>query len=205
MAVVSGRPAAFLARALELDRHRSPLRAYGLYGAEEALADGSVRALEGLASWQEAVASAVEELRSGLAAPVEVEDKRLAAGVHWRKAPEAAEAALAAAGAAAARHGLELRPGRMSVELLPAGAPDKGGVVRRLSAGCSVACCLGDDLGDLPAFDALAQLGRRRGVLAVRVAVGSDELPAELAASADLLLDGPPAVADFLVELAART
>ncbi len=204
VAVVSGRPARFLVRALELAERRSPLRVYGIYGAEEALPDGSVRTLEGLAGRAEAVGLAVDELRSALAPPVEVEEKRLAAGVHWRKDPAAAEAAAVVARSVAERHDLVMRPGRMSVELLPVGAPDKGSVVRRLAAGSSVACCLGDDLGDVPAFDAVAELGRGGALRAFRVAVGSDELPDALLAAADLVLDGPAAATELLAELAAR-
>jgi trehalose 6-phosphate phosphatase len=60
---------------------------------------------------------------------------------------------------------------------------------------------VGDDRGDLPAYDALDRMAAQ-GVHALRVAVASDEAPAELLARADLVLDGPPAVVALLRRLA---
>ncbi|MHB1975278.1 MAG: trehalose-phosphatase, partial [Acidimicrobiales bacterium] len=46
VAVVSGRPVDFLVGALGIGEGRSPLDAYGLYGAEHVAADGSVTRLQ---------------------------------------------------------------------------------------------------------------------------------------------------------------
>ncbi len=60
-------------------------------------------------------------------------------------------------------------------------------------------CYVGDDLGDLAAFDTLDRL-RAAGLATLAVCSGSIEAPEvpELAARADLVVDGPHAVADFL-------
>jgi trehalose 6-phosphate phosphatase len=51
---------------------------------------------------------------------------------------------------------------------------------------------LGDDLGDLPAFDALDRhVAAAPAHTALRVGVRSSEAPAELIERADLLVDGP--------------
>jgi trehalose 6-phosphate phosphatase len=51
-------------------------------------------------------------------------------------------------------------------------------------------CYLGDDLGDLAAFRALDQLAAR-GIGTARIAVRSDEAPAELLHTADVTVDAP--------------
>jgi trehalose 6-phosphate phosphatase len=61
---------------------------------------------------------------------------------------------------------------------------------------------VGDDLGDLPAFAAVAQLAAER-YDGLRVAVRSAEAPPPLLADADLILEGPPGVLEFLRRLTA--
>jgi trehalose 6-phosphate phosphatase len=92
----------------------------------------------------------------------------------------------------------------MVVELRPPVPVDKGTVVAGLADGMTAAAFAGDDLGDLAAFRALAQLladGRVQHV--ARIAVRSGEEPAELVAAADAAVDGPAALARELRELAA--
>ncbi|WP_328538115.1 trehalose-phosphatase [Streptomyces sp. NBC_00344] len=133
-----------------------------------------------------------------------IEDKGQAIAVHTRRAtdPRAAfEALRQPLAVLAARHGLIVEPGRMVLELRPPGV-DKGVAlteyVREVGAGSVVYA--GDDLGDLPAFDAVGKL-RSEGVPGLLVCSGDNEVP-ELAARADLPLPGPGAVAAFLAELA---
>jgi trehalose 6-phosphate phosphatase len=59
------------------------------------------------------------------------------------------------------------------------------------------ACYLGDDIGDLAAFHALDQLAAR-GIGTARIAVRSDEAPAELLHAADLTVDAPQGAATLL-------
>jgi trehalose 6-phosphate phosphatase len=85
-------------------------------------------------------------------------------------------------------------------ELRPQLHSDKGDAVRRVAAesGARRLVVVGDDRGDLPAFAVAAELGG-----GLRVAVRSAEAPAELLAAADLTLDGPEGVRDFLEHLLA--
>jgi trehalose 6-phosphate phosphatase len=79
---------------------------------------------------------------------------------------------------------------------------DKGAALRRLSserAAGSVLYC-GDDLGDLTAFAAIRGL-RAEGVPGCAVASESTESP-QVAAAADLVVDGPAGIAAFLADLA---
>jgi trehalose 6-phosphate phosphatase len=59
---------------------------------------------------------------------------------------------------------------------------------------------IGDDLGDLPAFDAVERL-RGEGVPGLLVCSGSTEV-SEVADRADLVVDGPEGVAALLQALA---
>lgn len=61
-------------------------------------------------------------------------------------------------------------------------------------------CFVGDDVGDLPAFDALDRLAGS-GAHTLRVAVASSETPAALVDRADLVVDGPEEVLELLRRL----
>jgi trehalose 6-phosphate phosphatase len=104
----------------------------------------------------------------------------------------------------ALRSGLECRPARMSYELHPPIPADKGSALVELSDDLTAICFIGDDVGDLRAFDALDKM-RAAGVHTVRVAVRSHEESEELLDRADVIVDGPGAVQDlvqYLVEQA---
>ena len=59
---------------------------------------------------------------------------------------------------------------------------------------------MGDDVGDLPAFEALDAL-RDEGVETVKVAVRTPESSPTLMDQADVEVDGPPGVLAFLRRL----
>ncbi len=209
--VVSGRPAAFLADGLELTSYRSPLRAFGLHGLEECMPDGTVRLRAGVSAWRPVIATVGDRLRASLPTGVVVEDKEYGVTAHWRSIMASgadleaiAAQATEAARAIAAEHGLVPLPGKASVELaLPLGI-DKGTVVTELCGGLDTAAFFGDDAGDLFAFRALDELTTTSGLRTVKVAVAGAEVPRELVEAADVVLEGPSAAVDFLVELAAR-
>ena len=184
--VISGRPAGFLAahfggRGLLLS---------GLYGLEEVDAGGAVRAAAGAERWRPAVEAAARAAEADLPADVGVERKGLSVTVHYRTSPAQGPAVARWAAAHAAASGLVLHPARMSCELRPPVRRDKGTVVAEVGAGRRQVCFLGDDLGDLSAFDALDRLAAA-GATALRVGVASREAPAELLDRADTVVDGP--------------
>ena len=133
---------------------------------------------------------------AGAPAGTTVEDKGTALAVHTRRTADPA-AALALLreplGRLADSAGLTLEPGRLVLELRPPGM-DKGAALRQLAAeraARSVLYC-GDDLGDLAAFAAISGL-RADGVPGCAVASESAESP-QVAAAADLVVDGPPGI-----------
>jgi len=138
---------------------------------------------------------------------VTVEDKGLSATVHYRSArePDSARSALVEA-LGELEPELELRPGRMSLEIRPVGLGDKGAAARTIIErfGLRGVLVMGDDVTDLDMFravDELRRAGRLRGAI---IGVGGDdrEVPAEVAEAADALLGDPAEAAVFLAALA---
>jgi trehalose 6-phosphate phosphatase len=156
------------------------------------------------------VAAAREQLpgvlaEAGAAEGTWTEDKADAIAVHTRRAAEPGPALDRLRGPLAAlaeRTGLAVEPGRMVIELRPPGF-DKGQALKNLiterSAAADMYC--GDDLGDGPAFRAVAEL-RGDGIPGVAVCSGSAEV-SELAELTDLVVDGPDGVVALLDALAA--
>lgn len=195
VAVVSGRPAAFLRSVLP-----ATVELVGLYGLEW-VRDGEVVDHPEARRWRPVLAAAAEAARAELPPGVLVEPKGLSLTLHYRTAPDLATLVEAWAGARAAADGLDARPAKMSVELHPPVGVDKGSTVRALAAGMRAVCFLGDDVGDLPAFAVLADL-RAAGVATVGVAVRSAEAPAEVLAAGDVVVDGPTGALEVLRRLA---
>ena len=190
-AVVSARPVAFLAAQL----HAVPgIALHGLYGLEHS-ADGgaTVSTLPEAAPYRpvidEAARAAAQELPQAL-----VEHKGLSCAVHYRNTPELADAVELWAAGYGAEHGLKVQRGRMVVELKPPVERDKGHVVREaLDAHPDLVggWFFGDDLGDRPAFAALAGRAEREPAFrAMRVAIANPEGD-PLSDLADLMLDRP--------------
>ena len=197
VAVVSGRPVAFLRDALRIDG----VTYVGQYGVqrwdgEQVVTDPRVEPYLALV---EAIAQEATDELPGVF--VERKDG-VAVVLHWRRRPELEEPALAWAQRAAPRAGLEFHPAKMAIELRPPVPMDKGSVVEELCAGLAAAAFAGDDSGDLTAFAALERLAAD-GALghAVRIAVRSDEGPPELLAQADVTVDGPAGLAGLLADL----
>jgi trehalose 6-phosphate phosphatase len=118
------------------------------------------------------------------------ENKKLTASLHYRGLQDesAARAALEDVKARAEREGLVARFGRKVLEVLPPIDAHKGTAVRQLLAERSLRRALyaGDDTTDLDGFRALDGLD-----VSVRIAVASEEGPAELREAADLTVAGP--------------
>jgi trehalose 6-phosphate phosphatase len=132
-----------------------------------------------------------------------VEEKGLAVAVHTRRLPDPDEAARTAErvlSPVTQELGLALEPGRRVVEVRAAGT-DKGAAVRDLVEGLAPTAVVfvGDDLGDLPAFDAVAEL-RREGLAGLLVCSGSEEQTA-VADRADLVVPGVEGVLAMLRRL----
>jgi len=202
-AVVTGRAALEAVRLGGLSGVRR-LEVLGHYGLER-WSDGQLSSPEPVPQ----IGAARERLREVVAAAptgVHLEDKEHSLVVHTRPAedPAGALASLTPAIATvAAELGLETVPGRFVLEVRPHGV-DKGLAVRTLTDehDAHVVVYVGDDLGDLPAFDAIEEL-RGSGRLGLTVASAGGDAPPDLADRADLVVEGPVGVVAFLETLAA--
>lgn len=192
--VVSGRPVSYLAGQLGDDLWLS-----GLYGLETLDHGRRVEAPEA-AAWRPVVADSVTRAEAAFGGCVEA--KGLSLTLHFRTAPELGPAIRSWAADEGTRTGLVVRSAKASLELHPPVKADKGSVVEAVAAGLGSVCFLGDDVGDLPAFDALDRLADA-GVHTVRVGVSTEEAPPDLLARADVVVDGPEGALAVLERLAA--
>ena len=205
VALLSGRPADYL-----VEHAPAPgLRYLGLYGLQE-IRDGHRWLDPRLEAARPAVMATQQDLRHCVAvrdSGAYLEDKQYAVAIHTRRVADPARwtaAITEAARQVADRHGLEVLLGKLVWELRPAVRSDKGDAVRRVIGESNARSVIvaGDDLGDLPAFAAALEL-KGRGGDALRVAVDSAEAPPPLLDQADVIVDGPPGLLEFLRRLLA--
>jgi trehalose 6-phosphate phosphatase len=204
--LITGRPAAVAVR-LGGFRDRAGLESMivlGQYGVERW--DAATDTFR-LPAEPNAIAVVKDELRSVLDAHnavARVEHKGRAIAVHTRGLDDPVETLRRLTGPLsdlARRHGLVVEPGRQVLEIRAPGM-DKGTALRSIVAetGARQVIFAGDDLGDLPAFQAVLQL-RDQGILGLLGCSASAEEDA-LAEISDLIVDGPAGVAAWLTALA---
>jgi trehalose 6-phosphate phosphatase len=202
VAIISGRPAAFLAERVALPG--VPL--LGSYGMEQST-DGVRRLDPEAEKWLSQVQAAGRTLREELAgsAGIRVEEKSVSVAVHWRQAPDqsaAAEDVRRVTTRIADDLGLRLEPGKLVEELRPPIDIDKGSAISALLAAhrdLSTFAYAGDDLGDIPALRA----ARGAGGYALVIDHGAETDP-RLLELADETFPGTEAFADWLGRLADR-
>jgi trehalose 6-phosphate phosphatase len=211
VAVVTGRPAR---QALDLGGLEAvgnavgdvgkELYVLGQYGNERWSSTNrrviSPRPPHGLASFTAELPRLLRRLDAGDA---HIEEKGLAVAVHTRRLPDpqaAYDALLPGLRDLAARHDLVVEPGKQVVEVRSPGM-HKGLAVETLAdeldAGGFV--FVGDDLGDVEAFEAVAALGEK-GLPTLRVCSASAEESA-LVPLSDVLVHGPDGVLELLRQL----
>ena len=138
---------------------------------------------------------------------VHVEHKGLSATVHYRNAPDRdeARAAILAALGDTDEKGIQLRHGRLGIELRPAGLGDKGSAARAIIErfGLRGVVVMGDDLTDLDMFrvvDELRSAGAIRGAI-IGVGGMDGEVPSAVVEAADVVLADPAEAAALLTAL----
>jgi trehalose 6-phosphate phosphatase len=192
LAVVSGRPVSYLVAHVpeEVELH-------GLYGLESRV-DGTLIEHPAAAPWRPVIDEVATDAAARIGGTgVDVEHKGLSLTVHFRRVPDAEDAAVTWARQAAADWKLHLRAAKKSLELHPPVAVDKGTVVVERSEGLRAVAYVGDDVGDLPAFEALDRLAEQ-GVQAVKVAVRTPDVSEALLARSHVHVEGPAGVLDLL-------
>jgi trehalose 6-phosphate phosphatase len=204
VAVVTGRDAETVVRLGGL--HAVPgLSVQGLYGLET-WSDGALDSPDtpaALDALHDALPGVVAEASSD--PDVWIEDKRLSLVVHTRRAADPARELAALqepVRALADRLELEIHPGSNVLEVRLPGY-DKAGALSRLvdEHRPRAVLYLGDDVGDLPAFERVREL-RHDGMTGYGVGVLSSGV-AEVAAAADVTVADPAAATELLRALAA--
>lgn len=215
VAVITGRPArqAIVMGDLDalgnamLDRG-AELFVFGQYGNERWSATEqrirSPRPPAGLATFELELPAV---LRKAGAADAFIEEKGLAVAVHTRRMDDpsgAFERLIAPITSLAERHDLTVEPGRNVVEVR-SGGMHKGQAVRTFVAEQEAKGVIfgGDDLGDIEAFEAVRAL-RADGLPGLLICSASGEQPADLVELADVVVDGPTGMVDFLGGLLLR-
>ena len=159
LAIVSGRPVG------DIDGFLAPLRltVAGLHGLDLRGRDGRHRTAAGAETALAPARAALAALHARTPGTL-LEDKRLTIAFHYRGAPQAGPEAQALATRLVAESGgeLQLLPGKMVVELLPAGC-DKGRAVAELvslpECGGRRPVFVGDDVTDEAGFRAVNDRG----------------------------------------------
>jgi trehalose 6-phosphate phosphatase len=207
IAIITGRPVSFVTSRAGIEALLSipGFAIYGQYGRERW--DSASRTVmvepggDGVAAIRAELTRLLEQ--PGVGEGTWLEDKGSALAVHTRRAadPLGTLAVLSKPiDDLARRHQLRVEPGKMVLEVRPAGR-EKGDVLRALVAerGARSVLYAGDDLGDLSAFAAIDEL-RAGGLPGVKVCSASPE-DTEVVKAADLVVDGPPGVTWLLGDL----
>ncbi|MCO1617662.1 trehalose-phosphatase [Micromonospora tulbaghiae] len=196
IAIVSARPVDFLRDHLG---GLAGIDLYGLYGLEHSHSGGETVTEPAALPWVPTMSELAEQARAELPPGALVEYKRLSVALHWRTAPQLGDLVQEWGRAQAERLGLRAQPGRMVLELKPPVDRDKGMVIGETVRDAGGAWYFGDDVSDIKAFAALrARAAADPDFLGVCVAVANPETGHEVADAADLTLDSPAALADFL-------
>ena len=198
VAVVSGREVRFLREKIGL----KSVTYVGNHGLEEWKTGGEqqeyvVQVSDGL----------LEEIEKGVAgigvSGFSVENKVLSVAVHYRNAPDPTATRSAVSQmlkSLAASRDLQIKEGKMVLEIGPGVGVNKGTAVGRLAREFELtgAVVLGDDVTDCDAFDALHGLVRERGLKGAAVAVVDEETPEAVLRKVDYCLSGSEEVEEFL-------
>ncbi len=207
IAIITGRPVSFMISRNGFDTLATipHFAIYGHYGLErwdtqsQTIATGPVD--DGIAVVRKELVALLQQ--PGMPDGAWVEDKGSAVAVHTRRTADPAaslEMLSQPVRDIAGRHQLHVELGKMVLEVRTPGV-HKGDVLREVVREMTIGSVLyaGDDLGDLSAFAVVDEL-RADGVPGVKVCSASIEAP-EVAAAADLVVDGPAGIADLLRDI----
>jgi trehalose 6-phosphate phosphatase len=183
-------------------------------GGLRAIPDVVVSGLHGAETWQHgqlrtrdepagiaALRQSLPDLLHRVADGVWLEDKRLSLVVHVRRTADP-QRALAELGAwlpeLAAAQGLEVHPGKLVLEIRIPNVSKATAVNQLIEPDTTAALFAGDDLGDLPAIEAVSQWGAVTGRPSLTIGVGELQ---ELRSVCDISVESPTELAGLLADL----
>ncbi|MEE8205059.1 MAG: trehalose-phosphatase [Dehalococcoidales bacterium] len=207
VAAISGRPAAEVGQMVGI----SDMVYIGNHGLEK-LVQGRLELPQGARDYAGEVRAAVDELGRLLRATagISIENKGVTATIHYRLSPDpelARQEIIAAIEKSGPAGRLRIKPGKMSLNLLPPLELDKGTAVAGLIKEYNLqsGLYLGDDYTDIDAFRAIHNASEGSDFKGYAIAVTSREMPAGLVGEADFTLEGIAEVERFLGWLARKT
>lgn len=196
VAIVSARPVEFLRDRFSI---LTDVDLYGLYGLEHSHGNGETVTEAAALPWVPTMNELAEQARAELPEGTLVEYKRLSVALHYRTAPHLGGAVESWGRARAAQLGLKVQAGRMVLELKPPVDRDKGMVIDEAVRPAGCAWYFGDDVSDIKAFAALrAREAADPDFFGICVAVANSETGQEVSEAADLTIESPEALGDFL-------
>jgi trehalose 6-phosphate phosphatase len=202
LAVVTGRTVASLLRVSHFGAIPG-IVIYGTHGAERWQA-GHLRAAAPPAGLDE-LRGSLPRILTSMGPDLWLEDKGLSLVIHARLTADpdrVLQILHTPVGEAAAAAGLGVRPGKEVLEICIPGL-DKGAAIRELlSDDPAAACYAGDDLGDLPAIDAVNAWAERTGRPALTVAVSASGA-GPVAGQAGVTVPDPRALLSLLRQILA--
>ena len=199
VAAISGRPAIEAKNMIKIDR----MVYIGNHGLER-WTEGHSELTKGAKAYSKVIKAAIEDLTPLLSIEgIRIEDKGITATIHYRLCPnpELAERdILLTLGDSTRAKSLQITPGKMSINLLPPVAVNKGTPVLELIQGYSLqgGIYLGDEITDIDAFRAIHTACHALDFQGFAIGITSQEMPKELVAEADFTLNGVNDVERFL-------
>ena len=175
----------------------------GNHGLER-LAEGHSQFQKEAQGYTGVIKAAIAELTPLLSIEgISIDNKGITASIHYRLChePQSAEREILKAVAALSQvSSLRVIKERMSIDLLPPVAVNKGTAVLDLIQEYHLqgGIYLGDDLTDVDAFKALHAASRDLDFQGLAIGITSQEMPERLVAEADFTLDGVSDVERFL-------
>ena len=199
VAAISGRPAIKAKNMIKIDR----MVYIGNHGLER-WTEGHSELKKDVKTYSKVIKAVIEELTPLLSIEgIRIENKGITATIHYRLCshPELAERdILVALEDSTQAKRLQIMPGKMSINLLPPVAVNKGTAVLELIQEYSLqgGIYMGDEITDIDAFRAIHTACRDLDFQGFAIGITSQEMPKELVTEADFTLNGINDVERFL-------
>lgn len=199
VAAISGRPAAEVQNMVAVDG----MVYIGNHGLEH-LDEGGLKLIRDVKDYVRIIKATIDELMPSLTMPgIIVENKAVTATIHYRLCAnrQAAKRKILATlkTSTQAKH-LQIMPGKMSINLRPPVAINKGTAVLKLvqEYNLQAGVYLGDEITDMDAFKAIHAASRDSNFQGFAISITSREMPKRLLAESDFTLNGINDVERFL-------
>ena len=199
VAAISGRPVTEVKEMVKVKR----MVYIGNHGMEW-WSGGRLKYVRGARKHQAVINRVLEELTPFLSQTgICTENKGITATIHYRLSPDPEafrQKLVTALKKSPQTKYLRILPGKMSINILPLIAVNKGTAVTKLIGNYDLkgGTYLGDDITDIDAFRAIHAASESRGFHGFAIGITGPEMPEKLSAEADFTMNGINDVGHFL-------